>query len=171
MNEQNLEPPELAQRYLEDDESIGKWILTQFGEGRLNTFSDDPPQTMEIELEPLDAGPTSLAELQPPSPSAWVKFGCALAQALVEPHNNGNVVNPTARSMEILMDGRIHITGPGVVIECPKPHTEAPSQSSDVYASAILLIEVFLGRQWPRDVPASKAVSYTHLTLPTILLV
>ena len=164
MIDQDFEPPELAQKFLDSDEQVGKWIRPP--RGSINTFSDDQPQTMEIELEPLDVGPTALSEMPPPPPATWIKFGCALAKALVEPHNNGSIINPTARSLEILMDGRIHITGPGIVIECPKPHTEPPSQRSDVYAAAIILLEVFLGKTWPRDIPASKIVPYLRGVLP-----
>jgi len=168
LEQEGLEPPELGNRLLNEHEDAGKWVLKKFGEGLLSTYVELPPQTMEIDLEPLDMGPTALIDLPPPSPSTWIQFGCALARALIEPHNQGRFVNPTSRTLQIMMDGRIQLTGPGIVIECPKPHAEAPSMRSDVYAAGILLLEVFLGRPWPREIAGSRAIPYLRSTLKNL---
>ena len=160
MRELDLDGPELGERLLESSQEAGKLVLSMFGAGELAEYVEEPLLTMEIDMEPIDEGPTPFARLPVPSPSTFIRIGCALASAMSEIHEKGKLVHPTSMTLELMMDGVVRITGPGIVIECPKPLNEAPSKKTDIYAAAVLLIEVFLGRSWPRNVPAYKVLPY-----------
>ena len=45
---------------------------------------------------------------------------------------------------------------------------EPPSKAGDVYAAAVLLLEAMLGRPWPRNIPASRAIPYLRTAIPLL---
>jgi serine/threonine protein phosphatase PrpC len=45
---------------------------------------------------------------------------------------------------------------------------EPASPASDVYAAAVLLIEAMIGRIWPRNIPASRAIPYLRTVIPLL---
>jgi serine/threonine protein phosphatase PrpC len=129
--------------------------------------SEEGPHTVEITKEVFQ-GPVSLAELPPRGDRTFLSLGLALARALARHHAQGRVVSPTRETTKLHPDGTVEIGLGGDPRLSPRPPGEAPSKTADVYAAAVVLIEVVVGRTWPRQLPGDRAVPFLRHVAPEL---
>ncbi|MFT7517975.1 MAG: serine/threonine protein phosphatase PrpC [Kiritimatiellia bacterium] len=156
------QPKDLGEQLLLTWPRVGKWILENYlpSDRDPSDLSEDPPETMEIELEPLGDTAIPLADLPPRNGRTLVMLACALARRLAEAHEEGLVVHPSRTTFSLTMSGAIEITEEGDPSDSPRPPGEEPSFRADIYACGVLLIEAMMGRVWPRNIPADRAIPY-----------
>jgi protein phosphatase len=124
--------------------------------------NDDTAYTAEVEMSGLGDQPTPLSQLPPRSGTSLLGLGLGLARALAAHHKDGTVVNPTTSTVRLLPDETLEADLDG------RPNTlpgEEPSTARDVYAGALVLLEVLFGRPWPRTVAAHRALPYLRTAI------
>ncbi|MFT4625546.1 MAG: serine/threonine protein phosphatase PrpC [Myxococcota bacterium] len=170
-----LDAASMAARISERHPALAEWYRFEFvgvGERRgtlaWDDNSDDTAYTAEVDMSALGARPVALSDLPARSGANLIGLGLAIARALALHHKDGHVVNPSAPHVRLLPDqtieadlrdddiARYHLAG------------EPPSQARDVYAGAVILVELLLGRPWPADIPAYRCVPYLR-TVVTLL--
>jgi PPM family protein phosphatase len=168
---------ELATRLEGDRPLIARWLREDYRsvESRLSVQSwdanvdEDPPQTAEVDLPPEGTlEPVPLARIPARSGASLIGLGLAMARAIAVHHKDGRIVNPTAHSVRILPNETMEADAGGDVAACPRPLLEPPSFAADVYAASVLLLEALLGRPWPRNLPAARAIPYLRLCVPLL---
>ncbi len=165
----------LASRIEGDHPQLAQWFQHTFvgvdGKPDLPEYedsTDEAPQTAEIDLSDLVSQPIPLGKLPPRSGASLLGLGLALSRALSAHHKHGRVANPTAFTVRVLPNETMDITPGDDSSACPRPLMEEPTAQSDVYAAAVLLLEAVLGRPWPRNIPAARALPYLRTTVPLL---
>jgi serine/threonine protein phosphatase PrpC len=169
-----IEPAELAARIAADRPALATWFRAEFRAattrpemGEYDEGSDDSTATAEIDMSDVVPSPIPLSRLGARSGASLLGLGLALARALAGLHKEGRVANPTAETVILLPDEHVEIQigAPG---SSPRPILEGPGTQADVYAAGVLLLEALLGRRWPRQIPASRAIPYLRFAIPSI---
>lgn len=165
-------------RLLDDDRpTLAHWYRTSFRpvESKLmpsdieDLSDDETAHTAELDLSDVVTSPVALAELSPRSGASLLGLGLALARAMTPHHKEGRVVNPGRRTLFVLPDETMEVVPqPRPAPDDPQPPLEDPSLASDVYAASVLLLEALLGRPWPRDIPAHRAIPYLRSCIPLL---
>lgn len=163
-----VEPEEIADRIEEEFPDLAHWFLETFQAVSSKPLpaeytedsSHDSIYSAEIEFSETISQPMALSDLPPRSGSSLLGLGLALSRALAAQHKDGHVCNPTAQTVRVMPNETMEVQPSGDNHACPRPLIEQPSQRSDVYAAAVLLLESILGRPWPRNVPAHRAMAY-----------
>lgn len=170
-----VDPLTLAERLDAEQPDLADWFRTGFHavEGKPEVLewddvSDDTPQTAEIDLSDVVLEPIPLGKLPPRSGGSLLGLGLAMARAVAAHHKEGRVVNPTAFSVKVLPNETMEIEPGQDLTSCPRPPAENPSPSGDVFAAAVLLLECLLGRPWPRNIPAARAIPYLRMVIPLL---
>lgn len=154
--------------------TVARWLMDRFVTDAPDDDDEDledaPLVTMEVELEPLgDEEMMPLGDLPARSGRTVVSLACAVARALAKAHESGLIVNPTGRSYVLHLDGRVDLHPEhGDAENAPRLPGEPPSLAGDVYATAVLLLEAMLGRIWPRNIPADRAMPYIRHLVPDL---
>lgn len=167
----------MARRLEDERPAVARWYRTSFRpvESKLtpsdfeDLSDDDTAHTAELDLSDIVTSPVALADLAPRSGASLLGLGLALARAMTPHHKEGRVVNPGRRTVLVLPDETMEVhpqaePAPGD----PQPLLEDPSLASDVYAASVLLLEALLGRPWPRDIPAHRAIPYLRTCIPLL---
>jgi serine/threonine protein phosphatase PrpC len=153
---------------------IARWLRENMPSDDVVRVDDEPEEaplvTMEVELVPLgEEESLPLGDLPRRSGRSILGLAAAIADALAQAHQQGQVVNPTGRSFVLQLDGSVELQPQhGDPEASPRPSGEPPSQRADVYAAAVLLIEAMLGRIWPRNVPADRVLPYLRHVVPDL---
>jgi len=166
---------QIAEDVAESHPNTSRWLLDRFAEAAAGHDEEDseedmPLVTMEVELEPLgDEETMPLGDLPARSGRTVVSLACAVVRALARVHAEGRIVNPTGRSYVLHLDGTVELHPEfGDPEASPRPNAEDPSLRGDVYATAVLLLEAMLGRIWPRNIPADRAMPYLRHLVPDL---
>ena len=169
---------ELAERLGEDRPHIADWLRTTY-RGALtpdvpgalvdDDQTEDTPHTVELDLSEIVSQPLPLANLPARSGSSLLGLGLGMARAMSVHHKDGRVLHPTATTVRVLPNETMEVQ-PAERDDgsCPRPLMEEPSPASDVYAGSVLLLESILGRRWPRNLPASRAIPYLRTAIPLL---
>ncbi|HHO49843.1 MAG TPA: hypothetical protein ENK18_02980 [Deltaproteobacteria bacterium] len=171
-----IDQHELADRIEDEQPALSDWFRTAYrGIDPKHTLpeyderTEETPHTAEIDLSEVVSQPIPLSKLPTRSGASLLGMGLAMARALSVHHKEGRVVNPNADTMQInpneSMEVRPSARDEG---DCPRPLIEEPSPTSDVYAASVLLLEALLGRRWPRNLPASRAIPYLRTAIPLL---
>lgn len=166
---------EMAERLEDDHPELARWYHDEF-QGveakpvipEYDDSTDDNPQTAEIDLSDVVSQPIPIGQLPPRSGASLLGLGLAISRALTIHHKDGRVANPTSTTVRVLPDETMEIEAIGPTAACPRPLMEPPSPTTDVYAGAVLLLEALLGRPWPRNIPASRAIPYLRMVIPLL---
>jgi len=164
-----------AERIDDEHPQLADWFRSEFAgvEGKpeileWDDITDDTPQTAEIDLSDVVLEPIALGKLPARSGGSLLGLGLAMARALATHHKEGTVCNPTAFSVKVLPNETMEITPGEDSAACPRPPGEPPHHTGDVFAAGVLLLESLLGRPWPRNIPASRAIPYLRMTIPLL---
>jgi serine/threonine protein phosphatase PrpC len=130
--------------------------------------TDDTLHTAEIDLSESVSSPVPLGKLPPRSGASLIGLGLAMARALSLHHKEGRVVNPSAFTVRVLPNETMEAEPSEDLGASPRPLLENPSPSTDVYAAAVLLLEALIGRPWPRNMPAARAIPYLRMCIPLL---
>jgi serine/threonine protein phosphatase PrpC len=133
-----------------DDRGVPLW----------DDVTGDTAHTAEIDLSDVVDAPVPLKALPPRSGASLIGLGLALGRALAAHHKDGVIVNPSRDTVTVLPNETIEIEPSENAAASPRAVGETPSPCSDVYAGAVLLLEAMLGRTWPRNLPAFRAMPY-----------
>lgn len=166
----------MADRIDDDHPLVAAWyrssyraVQSKVGLLEYEDNTDDIAHTAEIDLSDVVSQPIPLAELPPRSGASLLGLGLALARAMVQHHKDGQVVNPTSRSVRVLPNETMEVSPEeGNAAASPRPLLEEPSLPADVYAGAVLLLEALLGRPWPRNIPAYRSLPYLRTCIPLL---
>ncbi len=171
----------MADRLEDDHPELATWLMESFQgvQERGLTYEDhtddSTAHTAEIDLSEVVDGPIPIGRLPPRSGASLIGLGLAMSRALATHHKDGTVCHPSAQRTLVLPSETIEVKlFEGVEPDdepnddVPKPGTEQGSQASDVYAAAVLLVECLLGRQWPRTIPAQRAIPYLRYVIPML---
>jgi PPM family protein phosphatase len=166
---------EMADRIEYDHPELAQWyrntyvmVESKIGMAEYLDTTDDTAHTAEIDLSDLVSSPIPLGDLPPRSGASLLGLGLALSRALAVHHKDGAVCSPTARSVRVLPNETMEIEVSPQDSSCPRPLLEGPSLTSDVFAAAVLLLEALIGRQWPRNIPAHRAIPYLRTCIPLL---
>lgn len=171
-----IDEQQMANRIAETHPDLADWYRRSYkptaGKAGLEEWSEDSTDeaifTAEIDLSDIVSSPLPLAELPPRSGASLLGLGLGLARALAVHHKDGVVCNPTNRRVRVLPNESMEVEPGGEDPSCPRPLMEGASQRADVYAAAVLLLEALLGRPWPRNIPASRAIPYLRTAIPLV---
>ncbi|TVQ92224.1 MAG: hypothetical protein EA397_07650 [Deltaproteobacteria bacterium] len=157
-------PSQIADRVEGNYALIARWLRENMLDDDFDDLEDDledgPLVTMEVEMVPVgDQEPMSLADLPTRSGRTILTLAWSMVQALAEAHEQGRTVNPTKQSFVLQTDGTVLLRD-GDPDASHRLRGESPSPRSDVYATAILLIESMIGRNWPGNMPGDRVVPY-----------
>ena len=165
----------MADRIDSDNPDLADWFRTDFAgvESKPRALewedvSDDTPQTAEIDLSDVVTHPVPLGKLPARSGASLLGLGLAMARALSAHHKEGRVVHPTAFTVMVLPNETMEITPSDDRGASPGPLLEEPTPATDVYGAAVLLLESLLGRPWPRNISALRAIPYMRMTIPLL---
>lgn len=122
--------------------------------------------TVEIEMDFTEPMPVSAVPAR--TGASILSLGLSLARSLAQHHNADRVVNPSRDSVRLRADGLLEVLPNGEAATSPRPLTEVPTRAGDVYAAAVLLLELLLGRTWPRNVPAHRVIPYLRHVVPSL---
>ena len=154
--------PSLAEWFVNDYRNIAEDVRQEYED-----YTEDTAFTAEFDVG-IVQGPLPLNEWPWLSGNSIMKIGLAFTRALAQKHKKGIVANPTETSVFVLPDESIEIHEPDDPSMSPRPLTEEPSLTADVYAAAVLLLEGMFRRPWPRNIPASRCLPYLRTILPLI---
>ncbi len=170
-----IDHDEMADRITEDYPELARWyrssyvmVESKIGLAEYTDTTDDTAHTAEIDLSEVVSSPIPLGDLPPRSGASLLGLGLAMSRALAVHHKDGVVCSPTARSVRVLPNETMEIEVRGDESSCPRPLLEGPSLVSDVFAAAVLLLEALLGRRWPRNIPAHRAIPYLRTCIPLL---
>jgi len=170
-----IDHDEMSARIEEDYPDLANWyrssyvmVESKIGMAEYMDITDDTAHTAEIDLSDVVSSPIPLGDLPPRSGASLLGLGLAMARALAVHHKDGIVCCPTARSVRVLPNETMEIEVRADDASCPRPLLEGPSLASDVFAAAVLLLEALLGRQWPRNIPAHRAIPYLRTCIPLL---
>ncbi|MEQ1502084.1 MAG: PP2C family serine/threonine-protein phosphatase [Myxococcota bacterium] len=166
---------EMAERLESDWPKIADWFRTTFrgvedrpALAEYDDTTDDTLHTAEIDLSDAVSSPVPLGKLPPRSGASLIGLGLAMARALSLHHKEGRVVNPTAFTVRVLPNETMDAEPTEDLASSPRPLLENASTRSDVYAAAVLLLEALIGRPWPRNMPAARAIPYLRMCIPLL---
>lgn len=166
---------EMAERIEAERPRLADWFRTTYrgvedrpGMQEYDESTDETLQTAEIDLSDVLSQPIPLGRLPPRSGASLLGLGLAMARALSVHHKEGRVVNPTAFSVKVLPNETMEAEPGHDLANCPRPILEAESPRADVYSASVLLLEALIGRPWPRNMPASRAVPYLRTCIPLL---
>lgn len=166
---------EMARRLDADWSSLAEWFRTTFrgiedrpALAEYDDTTDDTLHTAEIDMSEAVSQPVPLGKLPPRSGASLIGLGLAMARALSVHHKEGKVVNPTAFTIRVLPNETMEAEPTDDLAASPRPLLENPSTRSDVYAAAVLLLEALIGRPWPRNMPAARAIPYLRMCIPLL---
>lgn len=169
-----VDPTELAERIETERPMLAGWFTHQYRPARTKPemeeyedISDDTSATAEIDMSEMVPTPIPLSKLPPRSGASLLGLGLAIARALSHIHKDGRVANPSADTVMLLPNESMEVLT-GKAGASPRPPQEPPSTAGDVYAAGVLLLEALLGRPWPRQMPASRAIPYLRFAIPAI---
>jgi len=165
----------MADRLDADFPDLADWFRVDF-EGveskpralEYEDVSEDTPQTAEIDLSDVVTQPVPLGKLPARSGASLLGLGLAMARALSAHHKEGRVVHPNAFTVTVMPNETMEITPSDDRGASPGPLLEDPSPATDIYGAAVLLIECLLGRPWPRNISALRAIPYLRMTVPLL---
>lgn len=170
-----VDEEQMADRIAEEHPALASFYLHTYratvakpGIAEWSEDSSDEAYTAEIDLSELVSNPLPLAELPPRSGASLLGLGLSMARAMAVHHKDGILCNPTSRRVLVLPNETMEIVPGGDDPACPRPLMESASPRSDIYAAAVLLLEAMLGRPWPRNLPASRAIPYLRTAIPLI---
>ncbi len=170
-----VEQQAMADRIDGEHPMLADWFRNDFEgvEGKpgyleWDDVSDDTPQTAEIDLSDVVLEPVALGKLPARSGGSLLGLGLGMARALSVHHKEGTVCNPSAFTVTVHPNETMEVIPSLDSASCPRPPGEAPSLRGDVFAAAVLLLESLLGRPWPRNIPASRAIPYLRMTIPLL---
>lgn len=165
----------MADRIEAEEPALAEWYRTEFrgvedrpAMAEYDDTTDENPQTAEIDLSDLVSQPIPLGKLPPRSGASLLGLGLAMARALSVHHKEGVVVNPSAFTVKVLPNETMEAEPAEDSGSCPRPLMEPPSPRSDVYAASVLLLEALIGRPWPRNMPANRAIPYLRTCIPLL---
>lgn len=166
----------MADRVAAEHPRIAAWYRTGFRNveskialAEFDDSTDESAHTAEIDLSDVVSQPIPLSDLPPRSGASLLGLGLALSRAMVQHHKDGRVVNPTSRTVRVLPNETMDVVAdPGSASSSPRPLLEEPSMAADIYAGAVLLLEALLGRPWPRNIPAYRAIPYLRTCIPLL---
>lgn len=166
---------EMVERLLPDQPDLAEWYRHEFKgiEDRptLPEYDDSTDETLhtaEIDLSDLVSIPMPIGKLPARSGASLVGLGLAMARALSIHHKEGRVVNPTAFSVRVLPNETMEAEPTEDTANCPRPLLEPEGPTADVYAAAVLLLEALIGKPWPRNLPANRAIQYLRTCIPLL---
>jgi serine/threonine protein phosphatase PrpC len=166
---------EMVERLRADEPAMADWFQRQFKgiEDRpalpeYDESTDETLHTAEIDLSDVVSIPMPIGKLPARSGASLVGLGLAMARALSVHHKEGRVVNPTAFSVRVLPNETMEAEPSDDTANCPRPLLEPEGPTADVYAAAVLLLEALIGKPWPRNLPASRAIPYLRTCIPLL---
>lgn len=162
-------PSQIADRVEGNYALIARWLRENMLDDEFDDLEDDledgPLVTMEVEMVPVgDQEPMSLADLPTRSGRTILTLAWSMVSALAEAHEAGRIVNPTRQSYVLQPDGSV-ILRDGDPEGSHRLKDQPPSQRSDVCATAILIIESMLGRNWPGNMPGDRVMPYLRYVI------
>lgn len=166
---------EMVERVAADHPQLAEWFRQSFKtvEDRperveYDDTTDETLHTAEIDLSDMVSAPMPIGRLPARSGASLVGLGLAMARALSVHHKEGRVVNPTAFTVKVLPNETMEAEPTEDATNCPRPLLEPESPAADVYAASVLLLEALIGKPWPRNLPASRAIPYLRTTIPLL---
>ncbi|MCB9694771.1 MAG: protein phosphatase 2C domain-containing protein [Alphaproteobacteria bacterium] len=164
----------MAERLMADRPALAHWFLERYA-----GFTDPVPMfddgnddettahTAEVDMSSVVEGPLPIERLPARSGASIVGLGLAMARALSMHHKDGHVCNPNGTRVTVMPDETMSVQ-PGPADDAPVPPNEAPTPARDVYAGAVLILQCLLGRKWPANIPAQRAVPYLRYVVPML---
>ncbi|NCG21723.1 MAG: hypothetical protein GWP91_22125 [Rhodobacterales bacterium] len=159
------ERPEVSRWYRTSYQSVSSKIAM---DEYTDDSNDDSLYTAEIEFSDVVNSPVALGDLPPRSGASLLGLGLALSRALAIQHKDGVVCNVTARSAWVLSNETIEVQPVDDSPGCPRLGQEHPSEQGDLYAAGVLLLEAMLGRPWPSNLAAHRALPYLRTCIPLL---
>ncbi|MBN2797795.1 MAG: protein phosphatase 2C domain-containing protein [Deltaproteobacteria bacterium] len=175
LHRRELSADELARALSATHPEVSTWLLVDYSPPTLgdneSTGTYDGPAGMQGLKEdlPLGPDPVPLSAVPRRSGASVLQLGLSIARSLAQHHNAGRVVHPTRDSVFLTPDAGLEVLAQGDAATSPRPLTEVPSARSDIYAAAVLLLELLLGRSWPRNLPAHKVIPSLRHVVPDLL--
>ncbi|MCA9491774.1 MAG: protein phosphatase 2C domain-containing protein [Myxococcales bacterium] len=170
-----VDPAEMADRIETEQPALAKWFKTAFrgvedrpGLAEYDDSTDETLHTAEIDLSDIVSQPMPIGKLPARSGASLLGLGLAMARALSVHHKEGRVVNPTAFSVKVLPNETMEAEPSEDHASCPRPLLEPESTAADVYAASVLLLEALIGKPWPRNLPANRALPYLRTCIPLL---
>jgi protein phosphatase len=128
--------------------------------------TEEGPATAELPRDTPPAVP--LSELPARPGATFLLLGGGLARALARHHAAGRVVTPTRDTVRLAADGTVEVSLGGDPRVSARPPGEGPSKCADVYAAGVILIEALIGRTWPRNLSADRAIPFLRHIAPDL---
>ncbi|MCO4747741.1 MAG: protein phosphatase 2C domain-containing protein [Proteobacteria bacterium] len=155
---ERLEPDETVLRELLDKRypHVATWLAENY---QPSATLVEEGATAELDLGSLLTEAVPIARLPPQSGRGFVAVALAVARALAAAHDEGRVVNPTRQTLWFSPDGAVEFRA-STPDQALRTADEGPTTQSDVYASAVLLLEFALGKPWPEAISPSLAIPY-----------
>ena len=163
----------MSEKLAEDRPDLAEWFRTTYqgvdvkGLDYDELTDDATAYTAEVDFSEIVSGPIPLSRLPPRSGASLLGLGLSISRALAVHHKDGTICNPTADRVFVLPTEAMEIT-PGGPEGAHIPHGEALSLTSDVYASAVLLVQCLMGRPWPEHIPAQRAIPYLRYVISAL---
>jgi serine/threonine protein phosphatase PrpC len=166
---------EMVDRVGSEHPALAEWFRHRFkgvedrpSLAEYDDSTDETLHTAEIDLSDVVSIPMPIGRLPARSGASLVGLGLAMARALSLHHKEGRVVNPTAFTVKVLPNETMEAEPSEDTANCPRPLLEPESPASDVYAASVLLLEALIGKPWPRNLPASRAIPYLRTCIPLL---
>ncbi|MEZ4236404.1 MAG: protein phosphatase 2C domain-containing protein [Myxococcota bacterium] len=170
-----VDQEEMAERLDAEWPALADWFRNTFrgvehrpGLQEYDDTTDDTLHTAEIDLSDAVNAPVPLGKLPPRSGASLIGLGLAMARALSLHHKEGRVVNPSAFSVKVLPNETMEAEPSDDIGASPRPLLENAAPTTDVYAASVLLLEALIGRPWPRNMPAARAIPYLRMCIPLL---
>ncbi|MEQ1566050.1 MAG: protein phosphatase 2C domain-containing protein [Myxococcota bacterium] len=170
-----VDQQEMARRLDDERPGIAEWFVGTYrgvedrpALAEYDDSTDDTLHTAEVDLSGEISAPVPLGKLPARSGTSLIGLGLAMARALSVHHKERRIVNPTAFSVRVLPNETMEAEPGEDLANSPRPMLENPGPGSDVYAASVLLLEALLGRPWPRNMPAARAIPYLRMCVPLL---